>query len=89
MSLNELWDLLIGTLQTTGFIFVGWKVIVMWLIGLFFLYMAIAKDFEPNLLLPIGFGFFWSTSPTPHSLGLPKAIRNFSSSFISTGSFGR
>ena len=40
-----------------GFIANGtWKYIVMWLIGGGLIYLAIAKDMEPSLLLPIGFG---------------------------------
>ena len=70
MSLNEIRDLLIGTLQTTGFMYVNWKFIVMWGIGLFFLYMAIVKDFEPNLLLPIGFGIFLVNFPNTPLFGL-------------------
>ena len=69
MSLNEIWDLLIGTLQTTGFMYVNWKCIVMWCIGLFFLYMAIVKDFEPLLLLPIGFGIFLVNFPNTPLFG--------------------
>lgn len=34
----------------------GWKFIVMWVIGAVLIYLAIAKDMEPSLLLPIGFG---------------------------------
>lgn len=69
MSLNELLDLLIGTLQTTGFIYVGWKVLIMWAIGLFLLYMGIAKNFEPNLLVPIGFGIFLVNFPNTPLFG--------------------
>lgn len=32
------------------------KQVIMWLIGGVLIYLAIAKDFEPSLLLPIGFG---------------------------------
>ena len=81
MSLNEIWDLLIGTLQTTGFMYANWKHIVMWGIGLFFLYMAIVKDFEPNLLLPIGFGIFLVNFPnTPlfgYTEGHPQLLQFF------------
>jgi sodium ion-translocating decarboxylase beta subunit len=81
MSLNEIRDLLIGTLQTTGFMFVNWKYIVMWCIGLFFLYMVIFKDFEPNLLLPIGFGIFLVNFPnTPlfgYTEGHPQLLQFF------------
>ena len=33
-----------------------WQQVVMWLIGGILIYLAIAKDMEPTLLLPIGFG---------------------------------
>ena len=33
-----------------------WKAIVMWLIGGLLIYLAIKKDMEPTLLLPMGFG---------------------------------
>ena len=38
------------------FISGGWKLVVMWIIGGLLIYLAIAKDMEPSLLLPIGFG---------------------------------
>ena len=38
------------------FISGGWKLVVMWIIGGVLIYLAIAKDMEPSLLLPIGFG---------------------------------
>ena len=34
----------------------GWKALVMILIGFTLLYLGVAKDFEPLLLVPIGFG---------------------------------
>jgi oxaloacetate decarboxylase beta subunit len=34
----------------------GWKMIVMWLIGGTLIYLAIKKEMEPTLLLPMGFG---------------------------------
>ncbi len=33
-----------------------WKMVVMWIIGGVLIYLAIKKDMEPTLLLPIGFG---------------------------------
>lgn len=41
----------------------GWKMIVMWLIGAILIYLAIAKDMEPSLLLPIGFGAIMMNLP--------------------------
>ena len=35
---------------------VQWQQIVMWLIGAVLIYLAIVKDMEPTLLLPMGFG---------------------------------
>ena len=33
-----------------------WQQVVMWAIGGLLIYLAIARDMEPTLLLPIGFG---------------------------------
>lgn len=38
------------------FVAVGWKYVVMWLIGGLLIFLAIKKKMEPALLLPIGFG---------------------------------
>ncbi len=40
---------------TTGVVHLTPGHIIMWLIGLFFIYLAIAKNYEPLLLVPIGF----------------------------------
>lgn len=42
---------LIETLQA-----VTWQHVVMWIIGLVLIWLAIKKEMEPALLLPIGFG---------------------------------
>lgn len=34
----------------------GWKNLVMFFIGMLLIYLALAKDFEPALLMPMGFG---------------------------------
>lgn len=39
-----------------GILSITWKQVLMWLIGGGLIYLAIAKDFEPALLLPMGFG---------------------------------
>ncbi len=39
-----------------GFLAVGWQQYVMYLIGIILIYLAVSKDYEPMLLLPIGFG---------------------------------
>ncbi len=40
----------------TNFLDYGWKSVVMWIIGGVLIYLAIKKDMEPTLLLPMGFG---------------------------------
>ena len=35
---------------------VQWQMVVMWVIGAVLIYLAIKKDMEPTLLLPMGFG---------------------------------
>ena len=39
-----------------GIMAVTWKQIVMWIIGAILIYLAISKELEPSLLLPMGFG---------------------------------
>ena len=35
---------------------ITWQQAVMWIIGGILIYLAIKKDMEPSLLLPMGFG---------------------------------
>ena len=39
-----------------NFLAMDWRYVVMWLIGGILIYLAIKKDMEPTLLLPMGFG---------------------------------
>ena len=39
-----------------GFMAVTWQQIVMYIVGIFLIYLAIKKEYEPSLLLPMGFG---------------------------------
>ena len=47
----------------TFFVGEGWKCAVMLLIGCFLLYLAIKKEYEPLLLLPIAFGMILTNLP--------------------------
>jgi sodium ion-translocating decarboxylase beta subunit len=69
MTVNEIMDLLRGTWFTTGLAHFDWRVVVMWGIGSFFMYLAIVKKFEPLLLLPIGFGIFIVNFPLVPLMG--------------------
>lgn len=44
------------------------------LIGLFFIYLAVAKEFEPMLLIPIGFGILIGNIPFNMEAGLKVGI---------------
>jgi sodium ion-translocating decarboxylase beta subunit len=69
MSANEILDMLKGIIYTTGVFNFQWKVIIMWAVASFFIYLAIAKKYEPLLLLPIGFGIFLVNFPLVPLMG--------------------
>ena len=69
MTINEILDMLYGTLHTTGIYNFQWNIIIMWGIGCMFIYLAIAKKYEPLLLLPIGFGIFIVNFPLVPLMG--------------------
>ena len=48
---------------------VTWKHVVMWIIGGILIYLAIKKDMEPALLLPIGFGAILVNIPLSNVIG--------------------
>ncbi|MBU3917402.1 sodium ion-translocating decarboxylase subunit beta [bacterium] len=49
--------------QSSGFLFITPGMVLMWGIGLLLLYLAISKQYEPLLLLPIGFGIIVANLP--------------------------
>ncbi|OUR67889.1 hypothetical protein A9Q80_03665, partial [Cycloclasticus sp. 46_83_sub15_T18] len=49
--------------QSTGIANFEWGNVLMIAIGLLLIYLAIAKNFEPLLLLPIGFGGILANIP--------------------------
>lgn len=50
-------------LDYTAFANVTWGHLIMICVGLIFIYLAIAKEFEPMLLIPIGFGMIIGNIP--------------------------
>jgi len=52
----------------TGFANLSYRNIIMILIGIFFIYISIKKDYEPLLLVPIGFGIILGNIPLPLQL---------------------
>ncbi|MES0362615.1 MAG: sodium ion-translocating decarboxylase subunit beta [Desulfobacteria bacterium] len=70
MTWNTFVDILFNILQTqTGLFSLHYKLVIMWGIGLFFIYLAVAKKYEPLLLLPIGFGIFIVNFPLTPLMG--------------------
>ncbi|MBJ2190219.1 MULTISPECIES: sodium ion-translocating decarboxylase subunit beta [Bacteroidales] len=66
-NLQEFWHL-------TGFYNATWQHLVMLLVGLFFIWLAIKKNFEPMLLVPIGFGILIGNVPFNTTAGLEIGI---------------
>lgn len=48
---------------------VTWQMVVMWIIGAVLIYLAIKKEMEPALLLPIGFGAILVNIPLSNVIG--------------------
>ena len=58
-----MWNDVITFFQTMGFMNMDWQQGVMLLISFFLLYLAIKKQYEPLLLLPIAFGMLLTNLP--------------------------
>jgi oxaloacetate decarboxylase beta subunit len=54
--------------QYTGFYNANWQYLLMICFGLLFIFLAIKKDWEPLLLVPIGFGIIIGNIPLPAGL---------------------
>ncbi|MDL1978469.1 MAG: sodium ion-translocating decarboxylase subunit beta [Deltaproteobacteria bacterium] len=73
MSWENLYDTLLNILYTqTGLFSLNYKIAIMWGIGLLFVYLAVAKKYEPLLLLPIGFGIFLVNFPLTPLMGVDE-----------------
>ncbi len=57
-------------LSYTGFVNAEWQNLVMIAVGMFFIWLAIKKDFEPLLLVPIGLGIILGNIPFRADAGL-------------------
>jgi len=63
-------DLLLKFLSNTGFALADPRHLVMIIVGCFFIYLAVAKKYEPLLLLPIGCGIIIGNVPFFKGFGL-------------------
>ena len=60
-----------------GFLGLSWKHIVMWAVGALLIYLAAVKDYEPALLLPIGFGAILANIPHSSAVSQVKGEEGF------------
>ncbi len=63
-------ELIINFYHNTGFGLVTYGHLIMIAVGLIFIYLGIAKHYEPLLLVPIGFGILMGNIPVFKGLGL-------------------
>ena len=63
-------ELFLQFLSNTGYYLADFRYIIMILVGSIFIYLAISKEYEPLLLLPIGFGILVGNIPFFKGFGL-------------------
>lgn len=56
-------DIFSNLAEMTAFGMIGWQTILMWIIAFVLLYLGIKKEYEPLLLVPIGFGVLLANLP--------------------------
>lgn len=64
-------ELLLGVLG------LGWKHVVMWAIGFLLIYLAVVRDYEPTLLLPIGVGAILANIPSSSAVSTTPGAEGF------------
>lgn len=67
-------DLLHRLYENTGFGFLDWRMLVMWVVVAVLLYLAVYKKFEPLLLVPIAFGAMLANLPTQGIINKPASV---------------
>ena len=67
-----MFDLLISFLTNTGYYFIAhdYRYVIMIIVGVFFLYLGVAKKYEPLLLVPIAFGIVVGNIPFFKGFGI-------------------
>lgn len=61
-----MWTDILDFFRTMGFMNIDWRQLVMLLVSFFLLYLAIRKQYEPLLLLPIAFGMLLTNLPNAY-----------------------
>ena len=70
----DILGILKGLLESSGFLALTWQQGVMLLVSFVFLFLAIAKKFEPLLLLPIAFGIMLANLPSSGLMADPAGL---------------
>ncbi|MBT8457475.1 MAG: sodium ion-translocating decarboxylase subunit beta, partial [Alphaproteobacteria bacterium] len=65
-------DTLTDLFNLTGLVQLTWQMVFMWFIVLILFYLAVYKNFEPLLLVPIAFGALLANLPTAGLVNLPE-----------------
>lgn len=65
-----IFDSFISFINATGFAHIDWRNALMMAVGCVFIYLAVKKNYEPMLLLPIGFGMLIGNIPYIEGLGV-------------------
>ena len=81
--LNRISFLLDGVSALIG----DWRYVVMWLVGGLLIYLAIKKDMEPTLLLPMGFGTILVNLPFSGAIGAEGPLQTLFDAGISNELF--
>jgi oxaloacetate decarboxylase beta subunit len=80
-------DSLLEVLQSTGFAQLHWQMVVMWVIIAVLLYLAVAKQFEPLLLVPISLGALLANLPIQEVILHPPVTDPATGESIAAGLF--
>lgn len=64
-------EAVVGFIQSSGLVALDYKSVIMICVALFFMYLAIAKQYEPLLLLPISFGMLLVNLPLNGLMSAP------------------
>ena len=67
-----MWQTMASFIQDTGYANLTWQQIIMFIIAGFLLYLAIKKEYEPLLLLPISFGILLTNLPLSGLMAEPQ-----------------
>ncbi len=82
--LNQLGTMISGLWSSSGFCELGWQNYVMAAISFVLMYLAIKKQYEPLLLLPIAFGMLM-VNIFPDIMGVPQTLLETKEQIIAQG----